>query len=73
LKDEYAHYKMNANFGKDKAKSLQKKWAKFEKLAKELGINPEGTETGKLIDKAFDFADQTNDTLMNMKDAIKSI
>ena len=73
LNSTYKEFGVNANYPKNVTKTLDGYNAQLEKLSKELGVDVKGTPVYKAILDAYEFADQVNDTFMNMKAAISSI
>jgi septation ring formation regulator EzrA len=69
----YAPYKLNLGYAKAKEKQMRQLEANFNKLAKELGVDVKSTEAFKLLNDAFSFLSQIDDTLTNMKDAIAQV
>jgi adenine-specific DNA methylase len=73
LSSTYKEFGVNINYPKNVTKTLDGYNAQLEKLSKELGVDVKGTPVYKAILDAYEFADQVNDTFMNMKAAISSI
>ena len=69
----YAPYKLNLGYAKAKEKQMRQIEATFDKLAKELGVDVKSTDSFKLLNDAFSFLSQIDDTLTNMKDAISKV
>ena len=73
LNATYKEFGVNINFPKNITKKLDGYSTQLEKLSKELGVDAKATPAYKAILDAYEFADQVNDTFMNMKAAISSI
>jgi septation ring formation regulator EzrA len=73
LKAEYKFYAGNMQFAKNQTKVAQSIGAKFEKMAKDLGVPVAGTEPAKNLNVVFDSLKQIDDTLTMMKESITAI
>ena len=73
LNATYKEFGVNINYPKNIIKRLDGYSTQLDKLSKELGVDAKGTPAYKAIFDAYEFADQVNDSFMNMKSAISSI
>jgi len=73
LNATYKEFGVNINYPKNIIKRLDGYNTQLQKLSTELGVDAKATTAYKAILDAYEFADQVNDSFMNMKAAISSI
>jgi ABC-type nitrate/sulfonate/bicarbonate transport system substrate-binding protein len=63
----------NLAFGKQLAKRAQDLKGKFDKMAKDLGVNVQGTDADKQLSQLYSEISQIDDSITNIQDAFKAI
>lgn len=63
----------NLGYGKKMLKVAQDLKNKFEKMAKDLGVNVQGTDADKQLSQMYSEISQIEDSLTNIQDGFKAI
>lgn len=63
----------NLGFGKQLAKRAQDLKGKFDKMAKDLGVNVQGTDADKQLSQLYSEISQIEDSITNIQDGFKAI